>query len=415
MYPGFRFAARHSAVLYGLLWLPSVALAQPAVWPRYVIDDELHGADGVRLADADSDGRVDLVVGWEESGRTRAYFHPGYDEVTKPWPRVDIGESPSVEDAVWADLNGDGRLDVLTSCEGRERSLRLHQAPSENSRLLQSEAWHSTVIPCSQGVSRWMFSQPLPATQVDVSAAVVAVGSKQPNGMVALLHAQGPVGRWTLTKLTDAAWIMSLEVVDVDSDGDLDLLYSDRKPTESGVYWLENRTGSLALGAMRWEKHLIGGFGREVMFLAVPTRLKATNRSSRIFAAVKDNLILEFASGDDPRARWVETTIEVQPSERIGFAKGLAVGDLDGDGTDELVYSCESATPPKSGLIYLKRDQAKDSWRMHDIGGPDGIKFDQIELLDLDDDGDLDVLTCEERANKRGLGVVWYANPQRAP
>ena len=32
-------------------------------------------------------------------------------------------------------------------------------------------------------------------------------------------------------------------------------------------------------------------------------------------------------------------------------------------------------------------------------------KFDRLELLDLDEDGDLDVLTCEKRDN---LGVIWY-------
>ncbi len=43
-----------------------------------------------------------------------------------------------------------------------------------------------------------------------------------------------------------------------------------------------------------------------------------------------------------------------------------------------------------------------------DISGPTGTKYDRIELIDLDDDGDLDVLTCEEAAK---LGVFWYENP----
>ena len=47
--------------------------------------------------------------------------------------------------------------------------------------------------------------------------------------------------------------------------------------------------------------------------------------------------------------------------------------------------------------------------RWFDIGGSVGYKFDRLELLDLDQDGDLDVLTCEERDN---LGVVWYENPR---
>ena len=37
-----------------------------------------------------------------------------------------------------------------------------------------------------------------------------------------------------------------------------------------------------------------------------------------------------------------------------------------------------------------------------------GSKYDLVELIDLDDDGDLDVLTCEENVN---LGVIWYENP----
>ena len=42
------------------------------------------------------------------------------------------------------------------------------------------------------------------------------------------------------------------------------------------------------------------------------------------------------------------------------------------------------------------------------MSGPEGVKFDRIELLDLDADGDLDIITCEE---SHQLGVFWYENP----
>ena len=51
-----------------------------------------------------------------------------------------------------------------------------------------------------------------------------------------------------------------------------------------------------------------------------------------------------------------------------------------------------------------------DGVRPRPIAGPEGAKFDRIELVDLDDDGDLDLVTTEERD---GLGVVWYENPVR--
>jgi hypothetical protein len=52
-----------------------------------------------------------------------------------------------------------------------------------------------------------------------------------------------------------------------------------------------------------------------------------------------------------------------------------------------------------------------------DLSGPDGIKFDLNLLLDIDADGDIDVVNSEENDNARdgkaGLGVVWYENPTR--
>ena len=50
-------------------------------------------------------------------------------------------------------------------------------------------------------------------------------------------------------------------------------------------------------------------------------------------------------------------------------------------------------------------------WTAHPISGVvEGVKFDRIEMLDLDGDGDRDMLTCEERDR---LGVIWYENPTR--
>lgn len=56
-------------------------------------------------------------------------------------------------------------------------------------------------------------------------------------------------------------------------------------------------------------------------------------------------------------------------------------------------------------------------WDVFDVRGPEGIKFDLNLLLDVDADGDLDVINSEENDNARdgkaGLGVVWYENPTR--
>ena len=49
-------------------------------------------------------------------------------------------------------------------------------------------------------------------------------------------------------------------------------------------------------------------------------------------------------------------------------------------------------------------------WDVHDISGREGNKFDLVQTLDVDGDGDPDILGCEERDN---LGLFWYENPHR--
>ena len=62
-----------------------------------------------------------------------------------------------------------------------------------------------------------------------------------------------------------------------------------------------------------------------------------------------------------------------------------------------------------------EKDVTDMQWTWNDVSGLEGYKFDRIELLDLDGDGDLDVITCEENfgENSEGLGVIWYENPAR--
>jgi hypothetical protein len=61
-------------------------------------------------------------------------------------------------------------------------------------------------------------------------------------------------------------------------------------------------------------------------------------------------------------------------------------------------------------VALLDKTPMEKTRKTHPISGPLGIKFDLVKLIDLDGDGDLDVLTCEESEN---LGVIWYENPAR--
>lgn len=126
-----------------------------------------------------------------------------------------------------------------------------------------------------------------------------------------------------------------------------------------------------------------------------------------VVVAAKPRRVLVFSQPADPRQRWNAEAIEL--AGNLGNAKAVRAVDVNLDGRADLILSCEGATGEKSGVAWFDR-VASNGWTIHDISGPAGTKFDRMELVDLDGDGDLDVITCEEAEN---LGVIWYENPAR--
>jgi hypothetical protein len=126
-----------------------------------------------------------------------------------------------------------------------------------------------------------------------------------------------------------------------------------------------------------------------------------------VVAAVKPVEIATWVQR--PGKTWAESVIAIDAAD-LGDAKAAKLADLDGDGLTDLVFTCENAGGPREGIVWLRR-QADGPWQQRTLGGPEGLKFDLIQTLDLDGDGDLDVLTCEERDQ---LGVVWYENPHKS-
>ena len=385
-----------------MLW-PQLAAAQP--WQRHTIDNSSRGADGVRLADVNGDDLQDIVTGWEEGGVIRVYINPGRKLAKQTWPAVTVGKVKSPEDAVFADLDGDGATDVVSSCEGRTRTMFIHWAPSDRKKYMDASSWQTASIPCTEQKQMWMFALPM---QVDGRHGLdLIVSSKGGGATIGWLQApEDPrdVAAWKFHTLYNAGWIMSLQAHDMDGDGDQDVLASDRKGKNRGILWLENPGAKQTQSGVAWKIHRAGASDREVMFLTV-TDLDQ-NGQGDVLCTVRGNGISLLKRDRETNPEWRHQEIAMPPN--CGTGKGVAVDDIDLDGNLDIVFSCENASGGKSGMRWLSNEGGQ--WQDHEISGPKGVKFDRIELLDLDGDGDRDVICCEERDN---LGVIWYENPTK--
>ncbi len=406
-------------IILFLFLATSVALpiqAQNLIWNRHVIDSSFSGADGVRLADVNNDKLMDIATGWEEGGYTKVYIHPGYKLVKQKWPSVIVGKTPDVEDAVFADIDNNGAIDVVSSTEGETKKVYINWAPSNPDDYLDSSKWKTQVLPASDGLLKWMFALPAQIDGENGLDLVVGSKSKKQDGEIGWFQApQNPtiLSQWKWHPISSATWVMSLFLKDMDMDGDMDIVTSDRKPGETqGVRWLEN-PGNKTKQKQEWNNHFIGAKGLQVMFMDMAD-LDGDGLEDAIVTEITTQKIVFMRKLDNSGLKWKSYNIDI-PAE-TGRAKAIKVGDINGDGKPDLVHSTNTlGDDSKAGLVWMSytNKPTEPEWEWHNLSGPVGYKFDRIELLDIDGDGDLDVLTCEENygANSKGLGVIWYENP----
>jgi hypothetical protein len=378
-------------------------------WPRHTIDSSSSGADGVKLADINGDGRLDIVTGWEEGGVTRLYLHPGFNKVRKEWPAVPVGKTPKVEDAVFADMNNDGQLDVVSCTENGSEKIFIHWAP--NNDFLNSEKWEQNILPASDGRMMWMYAEPLQVDgQYGVDLLAAGKGENAQLGWFEAPEKAGDLGRWKWHEITPVGWVMSMILRDMDRDGDVDVVITDRKGALAGCRWLEN-PGEPAARKKRWNSHLIGAKDLEVMFMSMAD-MDGDGVEEAVVSERTAQTIRIYKRMDAGGLEWQERIIAL-PSF-TGMAKSVEVGDVNGDGVQDLVVSTNTNDQELNGLVWLngKSIGASKQADFQPVSEAHNAKYDKVELLDIDGDGDLDILICEENHgdDSRGLGVIWYEN-----
>lgn len=303
----------------------------PDKWTRHLLGVNSPSDVGAYAFDVDGDGWADLVCGgaWYRNSRD-----PG-----QPFTRfVFDTQLDSVHDVVAADLDGDGKLDVITMSD--KNNLRWYKIPAD-----PTQPWlrHDIGRAVHAGVSVGDIDGD---GDLDIVRTDVWFENLSGDGTQWIEHAIGPNSPPPEDFRPYFAYDATYSVVcDMNKDGKNDIVFTDAEIPGGKIWWMENVDGQ----GRQWRRHEI------------------------------------YNRGDEPRR---------------GAYHSLYVGDLDGD-NDLDVFSCEMEAvrgerPPRY-YIWENVDGRGGDWREHvildaNLGGHAAM------VGDITGNGKLDIITKPWRA-----------------
>lgn len=233
-----------------------------------------------------------------------------------------------------------------------------------------------------------------------------AVASETSTGTpykVAWFENDGTGGGWDTHIISENyALIRCAFPVDIDSDGDIDVVGSNKAIGKKGLEWFRNDDG---LGDS-WTKFRIAFWGSPMFVCCADID---SNDTLEVIASSwgPPNAIAWWESSTwPPDSSWIDH----QVSPGISDGRELFTIDLDQDGDIDVV----SADEDQDGLKWFENtDGLGLSWAEHDIAGYQDLPY-SVHASDIDGDTDYDVVYCssqEERAiwceNLDGIGTSW--------
>jgi len=213
----------------------------------------------------------------------------------------------------------------------------------------------------------------------------------------------GNSGGWTRYGNLDSTGQMGANgatLHDVDGDGDLDVVCA-KYYNELG--WWENPIPAGGqLSNTQWSFHKLGD---TTWYLHDIIRgdLDQDGVAEEFVANLNEGYwdspaeIVWLRPGPDPTQLWERHTIDPRNSGSNHNHAGLDTGDVDRDGHVDLAYA---------GGWYEAPDDPSGSWTWHPVADIYGIS--NSLLRDMDDDQDLDLVVS---AGHHGSGVYWFAAP----
>jgi Secretion system C-terminal sorting domain/FG-GAP-like repeat len=373
------------ATLLLAIWLLpfSITCSYAQNWETETLRDNILGA-WTRSADFDQDSDPDILV---QSGDSILW----YENLRPGW-------MPHLIDATFynskygfvdvVDLDGDGDPDVLkapaTLTDGTDEL-------TWNENLSNGSAWEKHTILTVAGSVGWLqnaYGDLDGDGDIDIAYSEYDfINTPAAEGLY-WLENEGDGGTWTKHLLRAGNhWYGS--IADMDGDGDLDIAAS-----WDSIFWLEN-----SLPVEDWTVHKIAD-GAASNYVGTCDDLTGDGAADLVSSPVASNGGLAFFINPG----WEEVTIN--PAQQLYVGPS---GNIDGDGDLDVTYGGAGFLPQALG--WAENQNNGTEWVLHDITPSTVIQRIPTGIEDIDDDGDMDIISLIFDVNTGFGSAFWAANP----
>ncbi|MAO10855.1 MAG: hypothetical protein CMC07_08225 [Flavobacteriaceae bacterium] len=333
-------------------------------------------ANSVFAADLDGDGDMDMISSSRNDSKVAWYenINGNYG------PQQIISETRTGTNQVIAiDIDGDGDQDLINSAS--ENGIVWYENDGQ-ANFASSQLVNSTTL----------YAYDILAKDMDGDGDFDVVGNGGENSSVGWYENMDGEGTFGTehTIIPIGPRISSIAVDDIDGDGDMDILTTASQPEEN-VSWYKNMDGQ-------------GNFGSQQIITTDVTR----PNGSSIADIDGDGDMDVFATSSliDEKIIWFENvngqgtfgTERFVSSNVLRPHQGQSA-DIDNDG--DIDYICRTG----SNIGFYKNDGFGNFSTIQQIAAVDSFIFD-IEIDDLDNDGDLDIMSAFNVADK----IAYYKN-----
>ena len=362
------------------IWINNISTAGTLSldrWQRHIIDSSKPWQTVfINSADIDNDERKDIVTGgwW--------YKNPGNPK--EKWTRYSFG-SPLHNMALVHDSDADGDMDVLGT-QGKGSQASAHFVWAQNDGKGSFTIFNNISTGDGdflQGIAVDRFQEGKPIT------IALSWHSGRKGIQMLTIPAHPALQKWPWHRISSTSQDECLSAGDIDGEGDIDLLL--------GTKWLRNEGSS-------WDEFTLFD-SREA---PDRNRLADINGDGRLDAVVgfeainKKGKLAWYEQGSVATSQWTEHLID-----QIIGPMSLDVGDMDNDGDLDVVTGEHNMKNSSKAHLYIfeNKDGKGTTWERHLVSTGDE-HHDGSRLVDIDNDGDLDIISIGWSHNK----VLLYEN-----